>query len=149
MRPTQAVGRTGTPVIPSRWSGAPRAVMAKTRTACVEIRHPGGTKGPFDPTTGTYPVVPHAPHFTGSARIQVRDAQSAEQLVAEQEVTTTGYLVAIDLSATDVAVEDVVTITGLDDNGDQVLLNHDLIVRAIAKGSLAWERDLTCTDDLG
>jgi hypothetical protein len=53
VRPQQALGRPGTPVIPAGWQQAHGAVVAKTWTVPCEIRHPGGTKGPFDPTTGT------------------------------------------------------------------------------------------------
>lgn len=149
MRATQAVGRPGTPVIPGQWSQAPRTGFAKTRTARITIRRPGAVKGAFDDTTGTYPMVPPEPHFTGTARIQARDAQPAELLVADQEVTTTGYLVAVPLDATQVQVEDIVTVTDLDCNGDEVLVGHELIVRSVATGSLVWERDLICTDDQG
>lgn len=136
-------------MVPGQWSQAPRVVFAKTRTACVTIRRPGGAKGPFDDTTGTYPVTPEAPHFTGSARIQLLSTQAAQQLVAEQQITTTGYLVTVSLDATEVQVDDVVTITGSDDNGDPITVDHDLVVRSLSRGSLAWERDLICTDDLG
>lgn len=149
MRSRQAVGRPGTPVIPSKWSQAPRVVIEKTWTACVEIRHPGGTKGAFNATTGTYPATPHEPHFTGDARIQVLNAQERSQLIAEDPVTTVGYRVVVGLDASEVAVEDVVKITGVDDNGDPTLINHELILRSFDRGSLAWERDLICTDNLG
>ncbi len=123
--------------------------MGKTRTASCEIRDPGGTKGPFNETTGTYPTVPFPPHFTGTARVQQLNAQDMAKLVAEQQVTETGYLVVVDLSADQVKVGDVVTITTLDDNGDPALVDHELVVRSFGRGSLAWERDLICSDNLG
>lgn len=150
MRSRQHVGRPGTPVIPKTWSKAPRVVFEKTRTASCTIRHPGAAKtGPLNQTTGTYPMDPPAPHFSGSARVQVLNAQDREQLVGGEPVTTVGYLVCISIAADEVKVDDVVTVTCTDDNGDPLLTNHELIVKSFATGSLAWERDLICTDNLG
>lgn len=150
MRPKQSTGRPGTPVVPPRWSEAPRVVMAGTRTAMVEIRHPGGTQGPFDPDTGTYPTVPHPAHHAGSARIQALDAQEQEQLVADQQVTTTGYRVSVDLDCDEAAVGDVVKVTALDATiGDPFTVGHELTIRSFAHGSTSWQRHLICTDNLG
>lgn len=148
MRPQQALGRPGTPVIPDIWSTAPRVVIGKTLTATCAIRHPGGVKGAFNSTTGTYPITPHAPHFTGAARVQVLNAQEREQLVADQDVTTVGYRVVVPLEADQTQVDDVVTVTVVNEHGDPVLPDHDLVVTSVATGSLAWERDLICTDNL-
>lgn len=149
VRPTQATGRPGTPVIPAAWSQAPRVVFSKTRTAWCAIRRPGGVEGTFNPTTGTRPITPNAPHFTGSARIQELTAQDQAKLVAEQQVTQTSYLIAVALAATQVAVDDIVTVTCFDNNGDPILTDHEFTVRSLSRGSLAWERDLICTDYLG
>lgn len=150
MRPKQSTGRPGTSVVPPHWSEAPRVVMAGTRTATVEIRHPGGTQGPFDPNTGTYPTVPHPAHHTGTARIQALDAQEQEQLVAEQQVTTTGYRISVDLACDEVLVGDVVTVTALDTTiGDPFTVGRTFTVRSFGQGSTAWQRHLICTDDLG
>ncbi len=149
MRPIQATGRAGTPVIPAGWSTAPRVVVAKTWTSKCEIRHPGGTKGAFDESTGTYPVTEQAPHFRGNARVQVLNAQDREDLIADQPVTTVGYRVSISVDATAVQVEDVVTVTCLDANGDLTLQDRELVVASFSRGSLAWERDLICIDDMG
>lgn len=150
MRPQQALGRPGTEVIPDRWAGTHGAVVAKTWTVGCEIRHPGGTKtGGLDPTTGTYPVTPHAPHFSGNARVQALSLADTARLVADQEITTGGYLIATDLAATDVQVDDVITIVTVPAGADQSLVARQLVVRSVARGSLAWERDLIATDNLG
>lgn len=146
MRASQHVGRPGTPVIPATWSEAPRTVVGKTWTSQCEIRHPGGVKGIFDATTGTYPLTPHTPHFTGKARLQVLDAQERANLVAAEPITTLAYRVSVTVDATAVQVEDVLKVTGLDANGDPTLVDHQLVVKSFSRGSLAWERDLICID---
>lgn len=149
-RPQQALGRAGTPVIPPGWQQAHGAVVAKTWTVGCEIRHPGGTKtGPLDPTTGSYPVTANTPHFSGNARVQALSLQDTARLVADQEITTAGYLVAVDLSADAVKVDDVVTIVTVPADADQTLVDRSLTVKSVVRGSLAWERDLVCIDNLG
>lgn len=144
------MGRPGTAVIPPNWSRAPRVVFEKTRTGACAIRHPGADKvGPLDTTTGTYPMTEHGPHFTGSVRVQALSTQEQQHLTAEDPVTTVGYRLCVSVTADQVEVEDVVTVTCFDDNGDPLLLDRELIVRALAVGTLAWERYLICSDDLG
>lgn len=147
MRPRQATGRPGTQVIPTGWSDAPRQIMRRTWTAAVSIRHPGGTQGPFDPDTGTYPSVPFPPHYVDGARIQVLSTQEQEQLVAEDEVTTVAYRVVVDLdTSTETRVGDVVLVDSLDTSiGDPLTVGQELVVRSYGVGSMAWERDLICT----
>lgn len=149
MRSRQHTGRPGTQVIPDRWQGTHGRVIAKTWTVCVEIRRPGAVKGAFNPTTGTYPMTPPAPHFTGMARVQALATRDQAQNAADQAVTELRYLVAVSLEANEVQVDDVVKITGVKDDSDQTLVNREVTVSSLARGSLAWERDLTCIDDLG
>jgi hypothetical protein len=136
-------------VIPTKWSQAPRTVFAKTWSASITIRRPGGTKGPFNETTGTYPITPYAPHYTGTARIQRLSTEAQEQLVAEQQITTAGYQITTDLAADGCDVNDLVHVTAVDDNGDPDLPGTDLQVHSIGSGSLAWERVLIASINLG
>lgn len=139
-----------TRVIPVDWSAHHRPVVADTWTATVTIRRPGGTQGAFDEATGTYPVTPYAAHYSGKARIQVQPIFSGERDAAGQVVSVAGYLVVVDLATSDeTKVDDVVKITAVDTNGDPSLVNRELTVSGVARGSLVWERDLTCLDDLG
>lgn len=138
------------PVIPSDWSAHHRPVVEGTFTAEVEIREPGGTPGPRDPGTGVVPVTPHAAHYADGARIQVAPVFSAERDSAGQEITVAGYLVVVnrDTSA-QTEVGHVVKVTAVDDNGDPALVDRELTVSGVAYGSLSWERDLICIDQLG
>lgn len=153
MRAQQSVGRPGTPVIPAAWSQAPRVVMAGTRTAQVALRHPGAATGDFDPATGTYPGAQNAAYWTGTARVQASPVfGGGAKDIAGEAVTEVAYLVAIDVTADDPAgalqVGDLVDVTALDDNGDLSLVGRTLTVQSIARGSLAWERDLVCVDQI-
>lgn len=151
--PKQSVGRPGTPVIPADWSVAPRIVMASTRTGTCSLRHPGAATGPFNPTTGTYPGAQHAAYWSGTCRVQVQPVfGGGEKDTAGEAVTEVAYLVAVDLDADDPADEirigDLLTVSALDDNGDPTLVGRGLTVQSVARGSLAWERDLVCVDHL-
>lgn len=148
-RPTQAAGRPGTPVIPTAWAAGHRPVVEKTFTAVCEIRRPGGTSI-FDPVTGTNTITPNAAHYTGPCRVQVLPALEQEAVTGAQEVTTLGYRVSITHDAAPtLKVDDLVKISTVDDNGDPTLIGRSLPVRSFARGSLAWERDIYVTDNLG
>lgn len=144
--------RPNTPVIPTRWSAHHRPAAEATMTATCSIRRPGGVRGEFDAVTGTYPTVPHDPHYAGRCRVQVLGTAEQEQLAAEQELTGVGYLVAVEYDAgaagAPVRVGDVVTVTAVDDNGSLSLPGRDLTVVSLVRGSTVWQLDLTCVDYL-
>lgn len=136
------------PAIPADWSTHHRPVLSGTRTATVTLRRPGGTPGTFDPEAGTRPTTPFEAYYTGEARVQVLPASEQDHLTGGQEVSTLGYAVTLDHEVTGVQLEDLCTVTAIDDNGDPELIGRDLVVEAIQRGSLHWERRLLCTDDL-
>lgn len=135
-------------VIPPDWSAHHRQVVDETHTATVTLRRPGGTRGAFDRASGTYPMTPNAVYFTGPARIQVLADTAQVALVAEQESSSLRYAVMLDHAASGIQLDDLCTVTAVDDNGDASLVGRDLTVESIARGSLHWERRLICTDDL-
>lgn len=153
-RPTRAQGRPSTAVIPAGWSAGHRPVIAKTLTGTCEIRRPGGVAGAFDPDLGYAPVTPHAPHHAGPCRVQVLPALEQERVTGGQDVTLVGYQVTVEWDATveppdDTSlVDQLVKVTAVDGNGDPSLVGRELTVRSVMRGSLAWERDLICTDNL-
>lgn len=149
-RPTQAHGRPGTPVIPANWSAGHRPVVEATFGGVCEIRPPGGTPGVFDPVTGTRPSTPHPAHYTGPCTVQVLPALEQESVTGDQEVTTLGYRVTVAYDAApQLDVDDLVKITAVDDNGDPTLVARVLKVQSFVRGTVAWERDIYCVDDLG
>lgn len=135
-------------VIPADWSAHHRGVVRQTWTGGCTIHHPGQApaSGTLDPESGEYPpAAAAAAHFTGACRVQVQLTTGQSESAGEQ-VTVAGYLVVVDQSADAVKVDDVVTITRVDDNGDPTLFGRRLTVTGVARGTLTWERDLTCVD---
>lgn len=138
-------------VIPPGWAVHHRPVAAGAMTASIAIRPPGGIPGEFDETTGRRgPTVPLPAHYTGPARIQSQPVFGTREAVSGgQEISTLTYLVAIELEGADgCKVGDLVKVTAVDDNGDPTLVDRTLTVAGVARGSLSWERDLLCIDDL-
>lgn len=132
---------------PATWAAGGQVVdVADIWTAVCTIRHPGGTRGEFNKTTGTYPAEPNAPHYTGECQVRVLSPAEQQQLFAEQLVTEVGYVVVVDLdTSAAVKVGDVVTITAFDASGDAALIDQPLQVQSFARGEFPWQRDLRCT----
>lgn len=151
--PRQSVGMPGTEVIPTKWSEAPRLIIEGTLSVEAGLCHPGGEKGPLDPVTGTYPVTPNEAYWAGQCRIQVAPVfGGGAKDAAGEPVTEVAYLIVISLDATDedddIRINDLLDLGDVDFNGDTTLTGRTLTVHSIARGSLAWERDLVCVDHL-
>jgi hypothetical protein len=127
-------------------------VAVKTMTATIKIFPPAGTSDPpavntnltYAPGTGPDPLYGGADG--APARIQVLNSQQAATEVGSQTQVTAGYLVAIDREADDVptgAVVQIITCTDPDLRG-----TTRLYVSHIDRGSLRFERDIYCVDDL-
>lgn len=136
-------------VIPADWSAHHRGAVLGTMTATVEIRHVGSS-GAIDPETGKRTSTALDAHYTGGARVQAQPAMGSERESAAQQVTIAGYLVTVELEASEACkVGDVLKVTAVDDNGDPALVGRQFRVDAVTYGSLAWERDLIVLDNLG
>jgi hypothetical protein len=144
-RPVGAQGRPRTPVIDAGWEDQHRPVAEKTMTATCTIRHPGGTKV-FDTTTGLTTTTPLIPFYIGVCRVQALAVGDNRADVAGQQVSSAGYLITVPWSVDEVAVDDQVTVTG---SSDGSLTGLTLTVTTVQRGSLRFERDLICLDDLG
>lgn len=142
------VGSGRRAVIPEDWSAHHRGVVAETHTATITLRRPGGTRGAFDDATGTWAITPYPTYYDGPARVQVLDAGEQERVAGEQEISTLGYAVMLDHELVGMQLQDLVTVTAIDDNGDAWLVGRELTVTSIESGSLHWERRLLCTDNL-
>jgi hypothetical protein len=151
MRDVQSVGRPGTAVIPPYWGEAPGIVMSGTWTALCAISEPA-TEGEYDEDLGYSPQTPGATIYAGPCSIEARPVNDRANVEAGQEVTTQDYLVVVPLSV-DPQPDYLVMITGAvrgyEADVDPKLIGKTLTVRSVAYGSTAWERDLTCTLDLG
>lgn len=111
-------------------------------TAVAAFREPGGTNGPFDPDTGTYPTTPHEPYLIRRCRVQALATGANRMDVAEDVVTVAGYLVTVPLDTPGLEVGHLIRVT---ESGDPLLEVGDLRVDDIVRGSLLVERDLFCT----
>lgn len=135
---------------PADWAGAGVVVtVGDVWTAECTIRRPGGVRGAFNTATGSYPTVPHDPHYTGLCRVDVLTVGSGTVEAAGEQLTTLGYLVVVDLTAsTEVQVGDLVTITANLANGDPLLVGRSVQVESFYRGAMPWQRNLVCTDFL-
>lgn len=149
-RPTQHTGRPGTEVLPAAWSTGHRPAVEAALTAACSIRHPGGTAGGFNATTGASTTTPFAAHYAGPCSVEVLPALEQAAVTGDQQVTTLGYRVTVAYDAAPaLKVGDLVTITAVDANGDPSLVGQVLKVQSFARGSVAWERDIYAVDDMG
>lgn len=146
MRPQQALGRAGTPVIPPGWQQAHGAVAAKTMTATVDLRKPGSTQA-FNTTSRRTEYTPNAAYATDqAARVQAqtsRAVQRGEEQV-EETLQVSGYLVTLTFDRTadqEPATGDLVDVKTSD---DPLLTGRTLRIHDVVRGSLRFERDLFC-----
>ncbi|WKN47146.1 DUF6093 family protein [Nocardioides sp. Arc9.136] len=139
-RPRHAQGRPATPVIPTDWAATHAPVVAKTWTATVELRRPGGTSD-WNPTTEQNELTPHPPYYAAACSIQAEATQAREATAAEDATVVAGYLLTVPVTA-DAHVDDLATVTG---TGDTLLEGRTLTVRDVVRGSQLVERDLFCT----
>lgn len=147
-RPLRSQGRPGTPVIPNDWEDSHATVVRKTFTATVQIFPPFEDQtAPVlaaDLTYATSAAVD--PIYQGGARIQVLNGQETTNLVGDQAQLTAGYLVVVDRDGTDIPPRAVVRI--LTSTDPTLNDGRRLTVRKVARGSMRWERDLWCVDDM-
>ena len=145
------VGLPNMHVIPPGWQDAHRPTAVATMTGICRIEDTAAA-GP--PVFGA-PVGEALPLLAQDlpCRIQqVRGEANREQ--AEQSVDTRRYLVSLPLDLVpDFAVTDagpVLRVTGYKPGheGDPFLVGRALRVTNVQRGTLVWERDLSCVDDL-
>lgn len=141
-----------TVVIPDGWSAHHRPVATGGQTATCSLRRPGVTGGTFDPGTGTKGGTPHTPYLMGASCRVEEPSQASAQLFGDQQVTTGALIVTVDWTAAgdvDVHVDDILTITAVDDNGSPTLVGRDLRVSGVGRATLEWERVLAAVDNEG
>ncbi|WBL18515.1 DUF6093 family protein [Citricoccus sp. NR2] len=137
------------PVIPEGWAAHHRPVANSTMTGICTLTGPAGG---YDYETGEL-----APGETLVADVPCRVQELKREARADaagQLVDTRQYLVTLPLDQVpNLTITDagpVVTVTGYADghDGDPHLLGRPLRVLNVQHGTLLWERDLTCVDDL-
>lgn len=131
-------------VVPVGWEAHHRPVLETTWTATVTFQRPNGP-AVFDPATGST-TQPKAVVFTGAVRIQHKEIGTASATVAAGEkVTAHRYQVSGPVEM-DLRTDDVGTVDACD---DPTLTGRELRVIDVQRGSLLFERDVICIDNLG
>lgn len=141
-------GRAGSQVIHPGWAASNRPAATSVLADWCSITRPGVGDPTFDPATGTTSAP--APSVVVTAlrcRVEVAPARGPEQSAfGEQTVTSRGYVVQIPWDWTDVAVDDVLTVTV---SGDPGLVGRALRVLSVAAPSLQWSRVLHAIESEG
>lgn len=139
-----------TRVIPIGWSQHHRPVANGSMTARCEITRVTGPD-PWPPTDDPpqRPIVWPTGDDLGRCRVQEIDAVKEPATIA-QTAGVRSYLVTVPIDGLPQLKageqSDIVTITECDD--DPLLVGRVLRITDIQHGSLMFERDLVCTDDL-
>ena len=133
----------GARVIPVGWEAHHRPVLETTWTATVTFRRASGP-AVFDPATGST-AQPKTVVFTGLVQIQHHETTAAGSTVAGAEkITSHDYQVSGPVEM-DLLPDDVGTV---DASNDPTLTGRELRVTDIQRGSLLFQRDVICTDNL-
>lgn len=133
----------GSRVIPSGWEAHHRPVLETTWTATVTFRRLTGTPV-HDPATGSTSQESTVV-YAGPCRIQNNETTSAGSMVAgAQKITSHDYQVSGPVEM-NLKVDDVGTV---DSANDPTLVGRELTVTDVQRGSLLFQRDVICTDNL-
>ena len=145
------VGLPNTRVVPPGWAAHHRSTANSTMTGVCELTGPSGP-----PTWDNQEGTPGTVLATDvPCRVQQLTGENEDEAVG-QDVHTRDYLVTLPLhlvpalTITDNAPW--VTITGYlpghEQDGDPHLVGRRLKVLSVQHGTLLWERDVICRDDL-
>lgn len=147
-RPRRAQGRPGTAVIPALWETSHAVVASKTQTGTCVIRAQSQADSEpamnddlsFESSTAGQIL------YTGSCRIQALKTRQNGALVGEQDQRIAKYLVVIDREAGNIPDKSLIEVAT---STDPTLASPlRLIVESAGRGTLRFERDLICIDDL-
>lgn len=139
--------RAGTVAVDPAWATHHRPTVEGTMTGRCTIRHLAGTDPTYDPTDGSSSGADNATHYDGLCRVQILSVQDHVALFGEQEITVQGYLITTTMDNDATQVDDVVAIT--EAAADSTLVGRQMTVAKIMAGTLVWERDLVCLENLG
>lgn len=137
------------PVIPEGWAAHHRPAANSTMTGVCVLSGPAGG---YDYETGE---LEPGPVLAADVPCRVQELKNEGRAeAATQMVDTRRYLVTLPLDRVPaLTITDqgpVVTVTGYKDghDGDPHLVGRPLRVVNVQHGTLLWERDITCVDDL-
>lgn len=137
-------------LIHQRWAEHSRPTAASAMTATCTITRASTSAPTRDPNTGTVTPAAASTVATGlPCRVQPITRLALTADVASQIVSLRGYYVGLPDDTPPVAINDVLTLTGVDGNGDPQLVGVRLRIKDVLYASLLWTRDVWCEDDLG
>ena len=130
-------------IVGPKWVAYGRKVAeaTMTETACTVCRPDVQAE---DPETHIIEWVPGELVLSAQCRVQRLGPQRIASL-AQQQAIYADYLVALPYSDDDINVGDIVRVSS---SLDETLPARKLRVQHVMVGSLVWERDLYCTDDM-
>lgn len=149
VRPVRPQGRPGTRVIPVEWEADHAVVAEKTLTGVCSIYPPPGEGGaePVMAADLSWTVPDVDPLYAGVAcRVQHHTSMTNPQDQAGQGVMVSEYLVVVPSMVEGVGVRAVIVFTTGSD--PDLLATPALYVRDPLMGTLRFERDFICVDDL-
>jgi hypothetical protein len=132
-----------TQVIPDNWEAWHEPVVIGTMTGAVRVLRPDFT-GTRDGTTGRTVFAQPTLIYEGPARVQKRDIGEANiKMAADRIATLSPYLVVVGKACPLVMVRDRVLILAA--GGDPDAVGVMLDVTDVSRGTLTFERDISCT----
>lgn len=148
-RPTRSQGRPGTRVIPTHWERDHAPVVEKTLTGVCSI-YPAPEAGGAEPVMApdlSWTVPDVDPLYADvPCRVQHHTGSTNPQDQAGQGVMTSEYLVVVPYALDGITARCVVIFTA--SNDPDLNTTPALYVRDPLVGTLRFERDLMCVDDL-
>lgn len=148
-RPTRSQGRPGTNVVPPNWERDHAPVVEKTLTGVCSI-YPAPGAGGAEPVMApdlSWTVPDVTPLYVDvPCRVQHHQGATNPQDQAGQGVMTSEYLVGVPYVLVGIGTRSVIVFT--DGSDPDLLATPALYVRDPLVGTLRFERDLICVDDL-
>lgn len=132
----------GSRVIPAGWEEHHRPVMETTWTATITFTRISGPPV-HDPATGSTSQ-PRTTVYFGPCRIQEHQINAHSTIAAGERITTHVYHVSLAVEA-DLQKNDVGTVNACN---DPTFVGRELLVEDIQRGSLLFQRDAICIDNL-
>lgn len=140
----------GTRVIPVGWSAHHRPTVEGTWTATCLIDKAGTGPSVWNPVTHSTDPPPRIVLYDNlGCRVQQRTMPQQDALNAEQQVSTHEYLVVVDIKVAGLEIDGEHQVLIKTNPDDPDMAGRRLTVTDIQRGSLMWERDLVCIDNLG
>lgn len=136
-------------VIPVGWEAHHRPVAEGTMTAKCRITRASTSNGTWNDATNQYdPPAREVVYETLACRVQELSLPQVQE-TGQQRVSSRDYRVSLPITALAVLVDDVLEVLGGDDTLDASLVDRPLVITDIQRGSLTWQRDVICIDNLG